>query len=387
MRIWESDRVLNPDLTSMTAGNLFLVGATHRTAPLGLRERLALTPEREAALAAELATLPGLVEFVLLSTCNRFEIYGVAETPGMATQVAAAFCRRQGFALAEFARIGIELSDRAVIQHLLEVSSGLDSQMLGENEIFGQVKKAFLSAQTRGSTGPVLNRLFQKAFQATKHVRSTTAITSGLVSVANVALDQAIQVFGELKQARVLLLGAGDIGLKSGRAFRSRGPASITVASRRLERAQEVAAELGANAVEFDHALATLADFDVVVCSTSAPGTVVSVAAVSTAMAQRAGRPILFVDVALPRDVEADVAALPNVFVSNLDDLAKVASENRLARQGEIAKCQEILRQRADDLWTQAGNAMRSGAAPERFPTFADSVALYPREAIIGIAV
>ncbi len=271
----------------MNTGELILVGATHRTAPLGMRERLALSAANETALVAELAAWPGLGEFVILNTCNRVEIYGVAANPTLRARVAAAFCARQGFALEDFARVRLELTGREVVTHLLEVASGLDSQMLGENEIFGQVKRAYEAAQTRGSAGPVLNRIFQKAFQAAKHVRSQTAITAGLVSVANVAVELAASIFGDLGRARVLLLGAGEIGLKSGRAFRSRKPAALTVASRRLEHAQEVAAELGAVALAFETAVASLAEFDVVVCSTAAPTTVISPAMVAAAMARR----------------------------------------------------------------------------------------------------
>ena len=348
----------------MNAGELFLIGATHRTAPLGVRERLSLTETAAAELAAELAAMPGLREFVILNTCNRIEIYGVAATPVPRLWVTAAFCARQGMTLQEFERLRLELTGRAVVSHLLEVASGLDSQMLGENEIFGQVKRAYEAAQARGSTGPLLNRIFQKTFQAAKHVRSHTAITAGLVSVANVAVELAASIFGDLGGARVLLLGAGEIGLKSGRAFRSRAPAALAVASRRLDRAQEVAAELEAAALGFECALAGLADFDVVVCSTAAPTAVISSAMVSAAMRRRGGRPLFFIDVALPRDVEPDVAGLGNVFVYNLDDLARIATENRTARHAEIAKCQAILGEKAGALWTQAERLLQPANRP-----------------------
>jgi len=359
--------------TTMNHGEFFVLGVTHRTAPLGTRERLALTSEAEAGLAADLARLPGLSEYVVLNTCNRVEIYGVGHGHGVRVRVMSAFCARQGIAVAEFERLRLDLGGIDAVQHLLEVAAGLDSQMLGENEIFGQVKKAYATAQARGSAGPVLNRAFQKAFQAAKHVRTHTAITSGLVSVANVAVDLALSVFGGLGEARVLLLGAGDIGLKSGRAFRSRGPASLSVASRRLEHAREVAAELGADALPFEGAMAGLAGFDVVVCSTAAPTTLIAPALVHSAMRQRQGRPLFFIDVAMPRDVEAGVSEIENVFLYNLDDLARIAAENRVARESEIARCQAILRQRADALWTQVDHhlcpeAGTGAAADERHP-------------------
>jgi glutamyl-tRNA reductase len=348
----------------MNHGQFFVLGATHRTAPLGTRERLSLSAETEHALAHDLALLPGLEEFVVLNTCNRVEIYGVATSPAICRGVLTAFCARQSFSVEEFERLRLELTGREGVQHLLDVAAGLDSQMLGENEIFGQVKKAYATAQTRGSAGPVLNRIFQKTFQAAKQVRSQTAITAGLVSVANVAVDLAGKVFGDLATARVLMLGAGEIGLKSGRAFRSRGPASLGVASRRLDRAAEVAAELNATALPFEHAMAQLADFDVVVCSTSAPTTVVSCAQVQAAMQQRQGRPLFFIDVALPRDVDAGIAAIENVFLFNLDDLAKIAAENRAARESEIIRCRQILAERTTTVWAQAERILQAGDVP-----------------------
>jgi glutamyl-tRNA reductase len=366
----------------MTDGQLFLVGATHRTAPLGLREKLALSVANEAVLAADLKALPGLAEFVILNTCNRVEIYGVGENERQAAQVTAAFCVRQGFAPEEFDRIKLGLVGRATVEHLLEVASGLDSQMIGENEIFGQVKKAFLTAQGRGSAGPVLNRIFQKAFQAAKHVRTHTGITAGLVSVSNVAVEVALRIFGKLDETKVLLLGAGDIGLKSGRAFRSRSPGLLVVASRRLERASEAAAELGATAVSFEDALARLGEFDVVVCSTSCPDAIISPERAAAAMQQRQGRPMFFIDAAMPRDVDADVTALKNVFVYNLDDLAKIAAENRAARESEIIRCRAILAERTATLWAQAERALQSGDAPA--PATGCPVEYYPAVSLAG---
>lgn len=358
----------------MNPGQLFLVGATHRTAPLGLRERLALSAAAEAAFAAELAALPGLHEFVILNTCNRLEIYGVAAGSQQPQQVAAALCARQGFAPPEFAQIRLDLGGRGVVQHLLAVASGLDSQLIGENEIFGQVKKAFLTAQSRGAAGPVLNRVFQKSFQAAKYVRTRTGITTGLVSISNVAVELASRIFGKLSDTRVLLLGAGDIAVKSGRAFRSRGTGALVIASRRLEKASEAAAELSATALSFEEALAGLGNFDVIVCSTSSPDTLISPERVTTALQARQGRPLFFIDVALPRDVDAAVGELRNVFLYNLDDLAKIAGENRSAREADLARCRAILDERAESIWAQAARDRRP-VAPVDFFSGAEAVA------------
>jgi glutamyl-tRNA reductase len=351
----------------MSAHGLFILGATHHTAPLAIREKLALATADEAGLGVELGRLRDLREFAMLNTCNRVEFYGVAADAGTAERVQAAFCARQHFDPAEFEKFRLNLRGREAVQHLLEVAAGLDSQMLGETEIFGQVKAAYASAQAMGATGPVLNRVFQKAFQAAKHVRTHTAIASGQVSVANVAVELALSIFGDLTQVRVLVLGAGDIGEKTARAFQSRGAAELTVASRHGERAAELAAQLAAAALPFENRESRLAEFDVVVCSTSAPQAVVSHSAAEAAMRKRPNRPLFFIDLALPRDVEATVANLDNVFRYDLDDLARIAEKNRTARAAEIARCRALLGERAEALWRQvepllARSAPRHGA-------------------------
>ena len=334
----------------MSAAGFFVIGATHHRTPLEVREKLSLAADAADALRAELAGVAGLHEFALLSTCNRIEFYGVASHPEAAARVSAAFCARQNFDAAEFEKIRLSLRDRDAVQHLVEVAAGLDSQMVGETEIFGQVKDAYATAQARRSTGPVLNRLFQKGFQAAKHVRTHTAITEGQVSVANVAVELALTIFGGLAATRILLLGAGEIAEKTARAFQSRGAAALTVASRRFERAMELATTLGASAMPFQQADARLAEFDVVVCATAAPEAIVSLAATAAAMRKRPSQPLFFIDLALPRDVEPAVATLDNVFLYNLDDLAKIAEENRAARTIELVKARAIAAEKAGAL-------------------------------------
>jgi glutamyl-tRNA reductase len=335
----------------MSNPGFFVIGATHHRAPLAVREKLSLNADSAEALRKEFATISGLREFAMLSTCNRVEFYGVAANSEAGALVTAAFCAMQRFDAAEFSKIALNLQGRDAVQHLVEVAAGLDSQMLGETEIFGQVKDAYAIAQAAGSTGPVLNRVFQKGFQAAKHVRTNTAITEGQVSVANVAVDLALNIFGRLADARILLLGAGEIGEKTAKAFQSRGAAALTVASRRFERAMELATSLGASAMPFEQCEARLSEFDVVVCATSAPEPVVSLAATKAAMHRRPAQPLFFIDQALPRDVDPAVADVENVFLYNLDDLAKIAEENRAAREAEIAKCRAIVSEKADALW------------------------------------
>jgi len=343
---------------------LFVIGASHHKAPIEVRDRLALVSED--GFRADLASVPGLREFAVLNTCNRVEVYGVGACADTEESVKAAYCARQRFDPAKFERIRHRLEGRDAALHLFEVASGLDSQLLGENEIFGQVKEAYAAAKARGSTGAVLNRVFQKAFQAAKHVRTHTGISAGRVSVSNVAVELASNIFGSLAGARVLVLGTGEIGEGTARAFMSRGASGLAVAGRRRERAAEVAGGLGADMVDFDERRARLADYDIVVCSTSAPGAVLEASAIAEAMSRRPARPLLLIDLALPRDVEASAADLQNVFLYNLDDLARIAERNRSAREAEIARCRAMLAQRVDGLWRQVEAHLRaaSGAGP-----------------------
>ena len=353
----------------MNTGEFFVIGASHWTAPLEVREKLAIDDAGAAALRTELAAVSELREYAMLSTCNRIEFYGVG-AGSAAERVQAAFCARRGVDPADFARYRLSIRGRDALLHLLEVASGLDSQMLGETEILGQVKEAYASAHAAGSTGPVLNRAFQKAFQAAKHVRTHTAIGFGQVSVSSVAVDLAANIFGSLSAARVLVLGSGEIGGKTARAFRSRGAAELAVAGRSPGRVSEVAAELSAAAIPFHEFAGRLSEFDVVVCSTSAPHPVVGKAAVAAAMRQRPARPLFFIDLALPRDVEPSAADLQNVFLYNLDDLARIAEENRAARAAEISRCRELLAHRADALWRHI-TAQLAPLSPDATRTFA----------------
>ena len=337
----------------MSVPTLFLLGASHQTAPLELREKLALAGDKLAALHGELQSLAGLSEFAVLNTCNRVEIYGVAAQAEAVVRLQAALCALNQMDATVFEQIRIELHDRPAIQHLLEVAAGIDSQMVGETEILGQVKDAYAAAQTRGTTGPVLNRVFQKTFQAAKHVRTHTAIGEGQISVASVAVDLAVKIFGDLRRCRVLVLGAGEIGEKTARAFKSREVGEMAVTSRRLQRAEDLARAFATRAIPFERVAETLPDFDIAVCSTAAPQAVVTRAMAASAMRRRAVRPLFLIDLAMPRNIDPGVADLPNVFLYNLDDLAKIAEENLALRQAETERVRALLAEKAEALWRQ----------------------------------
>lgn len=330
---------------------LFVVGATHHTAPLEWREKLALDPTKQPELQSRLATLPGLQEFAILSTCNRIEIYGVADDESTLDTIRVTLCEHQGIEVDAFRALEMRELDSRAIYHLTSVSAGLESQLLGENEIFGQVKDAYADAQKVNSVGPVLHKVFQKAFQAAKQVRTHTAIAEGQVSIANVAVDLATTIFGRLSDARVLLAGAGEIGEQAAKAFRSRGATDLTVSSRTTERAMSFAEALDARALPFDKLSHHLSEFDIIVCATAAPGSILSVSALMTAMARRPAAPLFLIDLAMPRDIDPAAGKLDNVYLYNLDDLAEISEQNRAARVAEIEKAKDMIVEKSAFLW------------------------------------
>ena len=343
-----------------TQSVLFLLGASHHTAPLAVRERLALDDARAAALAARLQQTAGLSEFALLNTCNRVELYGVAAGPGPLAALRAALAETTGCAPADLDGVLHLRQNHDVVGHLFAVAAGLDSQIVGETEFLGPVKAAYAQALARAWTGPVLNRVFQKTFQAAKHVRTHTAIGAGQISVASVAVDLAGKIYGDLAPVNVLVVGAGDIGLKTVQAFQSRGAKAITVASRTLSKAEEAAAAAGGWAASLAELPEILATADIVASSTAAPGFVLTHEIVATAMKRRAARPLFLIDLALPRDIDPAAATLANVFLYNLDDLAGIAEGNLAQREAEVARCHAILAERTAALWPQVAQALTS---------------------------
>lgn len=338
--------------------SLVLLGASHHTTPLEIREKLALDDARLTALASRLRASSGVREFAVLNTCNRVELYGVAEGPVPGGAFLAALQEITGCRSDELSRVVVQRQNDEAVSHLFEVASGLDSQIVGEAEILGQVKEAYEIALAQKWTGPVLNRIFQKTFQAAKYIRSNTAIGEGQISVATVAVDLAGKIFGELTSVKVLVVGAGDIGLKTAQAFQSRGAKEIIVASRTLSRAEETAAAAGGWATTLAELPDALALADIVASSTSAAGAVITRELVAGVLKRRHGRPLFLVDLALPRDVEPECATLPNVYLYNLDDLATIAETNLAQRHAEVARSRAILAERTAALWPQVAQSL-----------------------------
>jgi glutamyl-tRNA reductase len=304
---------------------LVLVGTSHRVAPVEVRERVALDRAGAAELARRLAGEDG--EVVCLSTCNRTELY-VAHPDAVEAETRAAD------ALAATSEL-YRLHDEAAALHLFRVAAGLDSLVPGEGEILGQVRTAYED----GATGPVLDRVFRQALHAGKKVRAETAIGESPSSVSAAAAALAQQVFGELDRRRVLLVGAGEVGELAARSLAARGAQIAWVASRRLERARELGARHGAEALALDGIRDRLGEADVVVSSTSAPGFVLGPADVP----ERKGKPLFVIDLAVPRDVDPAVAELDGCYLYDIDDLEAVVSESLSGRRREAARAEAIV--------------------------------------------
>ncbi len=339
---------------------LFQLGASHHTAPLVVREKLAIDSTRAADLAARLRAITGVKEFALVNTCNRLELYGVAHNPDTFATLREVLCAVTGCTPAELDSAVSLRQNHDAIAHLFAVASGLDSQIVGETEILGQVKQAYDDALEKHWTGPVLNRVFQKTFQAAKHIRTNTGIGAGQISIATVAVDLAGRIFGELAGTKVLVVGAGDIGLKTVQAFQSRGATSITVASRTLAKAEEAAALAGGWAMSLADLPEAVAQADIIASSTSSPDFILTREMVAAGIKRRPARPLFLIDLALPRDVDPATAQLANVFLYNLDDLAEIAEQNLAQREAEVAKCRAILAARTAALWPAVAHSLNN---------------------------
>jgi len=332
---------------------LFLLGATHHETSLEVREKLALPAEEIEAVYAHLLDMEGVEECVVLNTCNRVELYLAAslECPDLRERTFAYFCETRAISEDAFRTHALWLEDGAVVTHLFEVASGLDSQMVGETEIFGQVKGAFARAQEEQALGAALNRVFQKAFQAAKWVRTHTGIGRGQVSLGNVVADLAQRICGELEEARILLIGSGEAGQRVAQSLVSRGARSLTLTSRRFERAQELAQGLNGVAMDFTTFQKQLHAFDIIISSTAAPEAILHKKTLTKTMENRPTMPLFLIDLAVPRDIEPAASEVENVYLFNLDDLSDLSNENLKARKKEIERARKILKERAANTW------------------------------------
>ena len=324
----------------------FALGINHQTAPVEIREKLAFNREQLASALGELKALSDVNEVAVLSTCNRTEIY--CEVTGATPEtvldwVANARAKDDPDVRDRF----YAYERRDVVRHLLRVACGLDSLVLGEPQILGQLKQAYDDACRAGTVGPVLHRLFQYAFQVAKQVRTETAIGANAVSVAYAAVSLARQIFGDLKQHTALLIGAGETIELAANYLADRGLGRLIVANRTQSRAQELATRHRGYAISLDEIPDHLGEADIVISSTASPDPVLTRRNVEHALRGRRHKPVFMVDIAVPRDIEASVGKLDDVYLYTVDDLQHVIEENRASRAQAAQDAEEIVEARA----------------------------------------
>jgi glutamyl-tRNA reductase len=348
---------------------LLVAGLSYKTAPVEVREKLAFRSSRFRCHGCRLKLLGNLTELVLVSTCNRVEIYGVVS--GSAPDANQLFQELSGsefdFSPYLYVKEGVE-----AVKHLFSVASGLDSMVIGETEITGQVKQAYQASHEARLTGKITNRLFQTALQTAKEVRTQTGIGRGSTSVGSVAVDLAERIFDQnLSKKTVMIIGAGKMGEACVRHLAKKAAHAVLVANRSYDRAATLAADFGGRAIQFDQLLSALQEADIVVSSTGSTHTILDRAALAPVMAARRNRPLFLIDIAVPRDIEADVQALPNVYLYNVDHLEKIVNENVRSRELELVCCQEIIDERSASLMARFAPPPQKSTAPSSFPDWA----------------
>jgi glutamyl-tRNA reductase len=335
--------------------SVFCVGLNHRTAPIEVRERFAGNT-RSVAMLRE----AGCAEALLLTTCNRVEVYGANTREFSSKEIANALQTREETIneqdLAPFYRH----EDNECAHHLFRVTSGLDSMVIGETEIFGQTKRAYERAHANGDAGAYLHRLFQCAFRAAKQVRTKTDITRGSVSVGSVAVELAEKIFGDLRGRKVLVLGAGETSEKTLRALASRGVSELRISNRTPARAEELAAELEGLAVPFANWLEQCREIDILISSTAAERHLLTPQNLAPVIRQRMDRPLFLIDIAVPRDIAPDVNELDGVYLYDIDSLQLIADETLTLRRQQFAAAEAIIEEHVANFAKQIERSKRA---------------------------
>ena len=341
---------------------LLAIGISHKTAPVALRERVALTEAEAERFVRELVASEELREAVVISTCNRTEVYIVARNAVDAESVLLSkLAARAGIRPTELVDIVYSPRNCDAARHLFRVTAGLDSMIVGENEVQGQVRRAYETALAAGTTGPFTNRLFRAALQAGKRVRTETALGTARVSIPSVAVALAEETVGDLSESSVVVIGAGETAELTARALSEQGVTTMFVANRRIERARELAQRYGGDVGSLDELPERLIAADIVVASTSSPHPIIGAGELEMMMEARDGRALLLIDIAVPRDIEDGCDEIPGVRVLNMDDLQNAAARNLQVREGEREQASEIIE---DEIERFSGWMAQQGATP-----------------------
>jgi glutamyl-tRNA reductase len=347
--------------------NLFCVGISHHTANVETRERFV----GHATIDRRLREEVGCAEALLLTTCNRVEVYAASEKPVPTERIAQCLLATGLTPEADEFDAFYRHEAQQCVQHLFRVTSGLDSMVIGETEILGQAKKAYAAARESGAVGPFLHRLLQRAFRVAKQVRTRTEITRGAVSVGSVAVDLAEQIFGHFETRKVLLLGAGEASERTARALRKRGVLDIRVMNRSVERAEALAALIGGRAVALEDWEMHCREVDILISSTASPTPFVKRENLEPLLRDRLDRPLFIIDIAVPRDVAPDVNDLEGVFLYDIDSLQSIAQQSLAQRREQIAAGEEIIAGHVQDFsgWFVATRERRMTESGVNGPT------------------
>lgn len=325
--------------------HIFSLGLNHTTAPVHLRERLAFGEEQIRTALSRMCCghIPSaLCELTIVSTCNRIEIYAASNQPAFA-ELEAFLSDAHGIPVQEFQPYLYRFQDLEAVRHLFEVAAGLDSLVIGEPQILGQITRALELARGQNAAGPTLNRLFQAAIHTGKRARTETAIARNPASVSSLAASVAEKTLGHIKAASVTVLGAGEMAELTVEALRKRGVENIRVVNRTLDRARELAERWGAEATTFEFLPQVLEESDILIASTGAPHFIVEVKTVEEAMHARAARPLVLIDIAVPRDIDPDCAGIPRVRLFDIDGLNAQLEDSLTHRMSEVPRVRQIL--------------------------------------------
>jgi glutamyl-tRNA reductase len=337
--------------------SIFTLGINHHSAPLDIREQVAFPAETLSQALFDLARLKSVREAAILSTCNRTEIYGVAEQPEAVIDWLAARHKLGRETLRPFL---YALSSREAVRHAFRVASGLDSMVLGEPQILGQMKDAARQAESAGSLGVHLHKLFQGAFAAAKEVRTSTAIGANTVSMAAAAVQLAERIFGAIEAQKVLFIGAGEMIELCATHFGARKPRLVTVANRTVERGRALAERFNGQAIRLDELSGVISQYDIIVSCTASPLPIIGLGLVERAIRARRHRPMFMVDLAVPRDIEPEIGQLDDVFLYTVDDLAQVVASGVESRQAAVIQAEAIIDRQVENFlrWLESRDAV-----------------------------
>jgi glutamyl-tRNA reductase len=318
--------------------NVFCVGLSHHTANVATREQFAGN-----ATAESIARQAGCAEALLLTTCNRVEVYAVSDKRISTDAITRCLMGNTNRVPHSYAPPFYRYEDSQCVQHLFRVASGIDSMVVGETEIFGQAKKAYESARTSGAVGPYLHRLFQRAFRVAKQVRTHTDIARGAVSIGSVAVELAQRIFGKLSECKVLVLGAGETSERTARALVSRGVIDLRVSNRSLDRAHELAQAVGGRAIPFDEWATQCREIDILLTSTASEMPLLTPDILAPMLRDRVDRSLFIVDIAVPRNVDPGVNEMVGVYLYDIDSIRSVAEQSLTLRRQQVAAAEAII--------------------------------------------